>query len=280
MTREQEIFYYGKKIRDYYDIIQRKRALTQEERHILNDVNTRLWNRISGFAYQKVNNMTCNFNISTETREDIRQEVFTVFLDLLSKYNPLRSAPTTFFVFYFTEVIRKYIELYILGYSQYDLKNITSVRKAIATYESKGLSWNEEILVEETGLSLKVLKHTLLLEKNMKNAAIEDAEFLVSKTETPEESFIKTESQESLISAIKRVLTLDEYEFWMTYMNLSGTKKLTFNELSARLGISISTAKKKKRIIQDKLCMDPEISLMAQEHGINTSLASVPLNKK
>lgn len=96
--------------------------------------------------------MTCSFNISSETSEDIRQEVVTVFWDLLPKYNPLRSAPTTFF--FFIEAVRKYIEVYILGYSQYDLKNITSVRKAIATYEPKGLSWNEEIFAEETKAEL------------------------------------------------------------------------------------------------------------------------------
>ena len=56
--------------------------------------------------------------------------------------------------FFFIEAVRKYIEVYILGYSQYDLKNITSVRKAIATYEPKGLSWNEEIFAEETKAEL------------------------------------------------------------------------------------------------------------------------------
>lgn len=277
MTVQQELFYYGSRVRKYYENVQKDRELTPREKHHLDEVNKNLWSSIVRFAMQTAHSMMYKCNLSNDAYPDIQQELASKFFEMLPKYDPLRTAPTTFFVRYFKETVQKYLGAYSRNLSQYDANNVSAVRRAIAIYESKGIAWNEEMLANKTGLSLKVLKKTLQIAQNSKRAAIEDAEFLVSNTETPEESYIKNESQEAIVVVINRVLTDEERLFWLTYVNLNGQKNLTYAELASIFHISVATAKQRKHTIQIKLNADPDLIAMAKARHIDTSSSTVNL---
>ena len=66
MTVQQELFYYGSRVRKYYENVQKDRELTPREKHHLDEVNKNLWSSIVRFAMQTAHSMMYKCNLSND----------------------------------------------------------------------------------------------------------------------------------------------------------------------------------------------------------------------
>lgn len=253
LTKEQKLFLIGKNKLEQYSKIEETRPLTEEEKSQKDFIMQELFGSVVKFGMAEARRRMSKYQTDSDAYTEVQQELAVMFFAMLPRYNPLQTTPTTFYVRYFNQVISEYLLAYSQHLTQYDAHNVTKVRGAIHYFESKGIQWDEPMLVTRTGLSPKVVKNTLSLAANSVRANIDDAINLQSKLPTPEEEYVKNEKTETIMNALSETLTEDEKQFFLFRMNLDGDKELSYQAVADSLGMQVRDVKKKWSAIIAKL---------------------------
>lgn len=274
LTKEQKLFLIGKSKLKKLEEIEETRKLTQEEMQQRDYIKQELFGSVVKFGMSEARRRMNKYQIDSDAYTEIQQELALMFFDMLPRYNPLQTTPTTFYVRYFNQVISEYLLAYSQHLTQYDAHNVTKVRGAIHYFESKGIKWDEPMLVTKTGLSPKVVKNTLNLAANSVRANIDDMITLQSKLPTPEEECIKNERTKIIMESLSNSLTEEELSFFLYRMNLDGDKELSYQMVANEKGMQVRDVKKKWSAIIAKLNNNKDLQTYNKSHKRtpNTSL--------
>lgn len=253
LTKEQKLFLIGKNKLSKLEQIESERPLTADEENQRDNIKQELFGSVVKFGMSEARRRMSKYQIDSDAYTEVQQDFAVMFFSMLPRYNPLQTTPTTFYVRYFNQVISEYLLAYSQHLTQYDAHNVTKVRGAIHYFESKGIKWDEPMIVTKTGLSPKVVKNTIGLAANSIRANIDDAINLQSKLPTPEDEFMKNEKQEIIMKSIAETLTEDEREFFLFRMNLEGDKELSYQMVADAKGMQVRDVKKKWSAIIAKL---------------------------
>ena len=244
LTKEQKIFFI---------CLKKLKKLEDEDPIDMNEYNKIrlfLWGNVIRFAQREINRMMGSFS-TREEREEVLQELALVFLEKLPDYNPLTSAPTTFFVRYFREKISKYIRDSKIKLTQYDANNMRKINNAANFFKKRGIPYTVDMLAAQTGLSVKVVQTTILYSNNAKTASVEEAYTIQSDTPTPENLVEQQESDAILYQALMEDISADERKLVIMRINPDGRKEMPFEDIAKKTGMSI---KEVKSIINKALC--------------------------
>ena len=238
MTYEQIQFYKKKKVLERLDAIKSEREWTYEEKQKRDDILLLLWKMVKKFAISEMRKMTQTYVLDNDGYADIEQSLSMVFYEKLPAYDPRISTPTTYFVRYFKQEINGYLLKNSLHLSQYDANNVKIVRRAINYYEAKGIKWTDEMIVNRTNLSAKVVKAALQHQKVMRYKNVDDDISISSKQPTPEQAYIENEQQEALMSLVTEDLTDRERMILEERVNFEGDKYTPYTQVARNLGIT------------------------------------------
>lgn len=246
MNEKQIFFYVGKK---RIETIENKakeegRKLTLKEEREKEQILEMLFGSIVKFGVSLAKKRLSLYRKDSDAMADIRQDMACIFFNKLPDYDPTRTTPTTYFLRYFNQVITEYILNYSQHMSQYDSHNVSIVRGAIKFYEEKGIAWDEMMIANKTGLSLKVVKYSLKLASNSIYANVDDTLDMASQIPTPEENYIEREKKITLYNAIREQLDPDELKFFLYKINLDG-KERSYQCVANDLGMQVRDVKKK-----------------------------------
>jgi hypothetical protein len=253
LTEQQKLFLIGKYKLNQFAEIEKSRELTATESDEKNFIKEQLFGSVVRFGMSEARRRMSKYQIDSDAYTEVQQELAVMFFDMLPKYDPLQTTPTTYYVRYFNQVISEYLLEYSQHLTQYDAHNVTKVRGAIHYFESKGIQWDEPMIVTKTGLSPKVVKNTLNIAANSMRANIDDAINLSSKLPTPEEEYLKNEKTEIIMKSLEESLTKEELDFFLFRMNLDGDKELSYQVVADSLGMQVRDVKKKWSAIIAKL---------------------------
>lgn len=253
LTKEQKLFLIGKTKLQQYEEIEKTRVLTDEEKEQRDFVKQELFGSVVKFGMSEARRRMSKYNTDSDAYTEVQQDLAVMFFNMLPKYNPVQTTPTTFFVRYFNQVISEYLLAYSQHLTQYDAHNVTKVRGAIHYFESRGIQWDEPMIVTRTGLSPKVVKNTLSLAANSVRANIDDAINLQSKLPTPEEEYVKNEKTRIIMQSLSDTLSEEELRFFLFRMNLDGDKELSYQMVADQMGMQVRDVKKKWSAIIAKL---------------------------
>ena len=253
LTKEQKLFLIGKRKLKQYETIEMTRNLTEAEKDQRDFIKQELFGSVVKFGMSEARRRMSKYQTDSDAYTEVQQELAVMFFSMLPRYNPLLTTPTTFYVRYFNQVISEYLLAYSQHLTQYDAHNVTKVRGAIHYFESKGIKWDEPMIVTKTGLSPKVVKNTLSLAANSVRANIDDAINLQSKLPTPEEEYVKNERTNTIMQSLSETLTDEELKFFLLRMNLDGDKELSYQMVADQLGMQVRDVKKKWSAIIAKL---------------------------
>lgn len=253
LTWEQKLFLSGKRELEKYTLIAEQRELTQLEKEASDQIKITLLESIMPFGMKEAKRRMKTYYIDPDAYMDVQQAIALKFFEVLPKYDPLISTPTTFFVSYINEVISDYLFKYSQHLSQYDAHNLTKVRGAIQYFEAKGVAWDEAMIATKTGLSIKVVKNTLYIGENSMRTTIDDAGNIRTTQPTPEEHYLQYEETMTIIKVLNEVLSTDDLNFFLMRMNLGGEKELTYKEMAAKTNSSVRDIKQRLSAIIARL---------------------------
>lgn len=244
---------------NYYKLIQSVRRLTKKEEWEIDAIKTSFWESIVAYVSSEYKAITSKYITYNDSRADVLQSVAAKVFEIYEKYDPYRSTPTTFFVTRIREEITAYIRSYSQNLTQYDAKNVSLVRSAVAYYESIGADCDEYMISNRTGLSLKIVKSTLYYASNSRRATIDDAYTVRSNTPTPEEECLRSEHQEIINRAIRQVLDDEEIAIFYTKVNPEDSKPLPYSTVAKMLHMTQHEVKQKYNTIIAKLNNSSEL---------------------
>lgn len=247
MTDQQIMFYIGKLKLARLDEVSATRPLTEAEKNEKDEILRILFESIVRFGMSQARTRLSKYRKGGDAMQDIQQDLAVIFYEKLPDYDPRLSTPTTYYLRYFNQVITQYVLDYSQHMSQYDAHNVAIVRGAIRDYESAGIRWDERMIVNKTGLSLRIVRNTLCLAANSVRCDIdadEKARELVANTPTPEEEVLKKERTNAIYSVISSMLDEDEKELFFYKLNLDGAER-TYQQVADGLGMQVRDVKQK-----------------------------------
>ena len=253
MTDEQSKFVIGKTLLERYDRISQTRGLSNTEKMRIDEIKKELFTLVVKYGMSLAHERMQKMRLSSDAYMEITQDLARIFYEKLDAYDPTLSTPTTYFKPYFNQVITEYLTRYSQNLKAHDAKNLGILNAAIRDYELKGIKWDEQMLSTRTGLSAKQVSKTLKFANNSIRGNIEDAAYVQSKEPTPEEHYITEERQNTIITTLMKELSHDEYDFFLTKVNLDGEKEITFQDLAKKYRIPVRDAKQKYNSIITKL---------------------------
>lgn len=262
----QKKFLLGKKLLSVFDAIQSRRELTPGEYQALKGVNADLWKEVAPYAQQVAKQMMMKYDKASDHSSDVFQDMYIKFTESISKYDPKRTTPTTFFKVYFREAVSTYLHSFSQNLKQNDANNLAKVNAAYRKANAQGKDVTFEYLLIETNLSPKVLKNTLQLASNSRYANIDDAIDLATKAPTPEDALLDSEKKYEIVSAITKELNKDDLEFFLAKVNLDGDKELTYNQLADKFDITIREAKARYSDIIARLSNNTTLQAYSKTH--------------
>ena len=121
------------------------------------------------------------------------------------------------------------------------------------------MEWTPEMVASSSGLSLRVVQSTLEIWYRSQLVDIDEIFDLKDQNKTPEEAFIERERQESINKVIKDTLTPEEYELFLTRLNLDGRKALSFDNVAKVSQLQLREVRAKLSNISVKLSKDPTL---------------------
>lgn len=244
MTESQIFFYVGKKRIDYLDSKAQEEGLTYGEKAERDQILQMLFGKIVRFGIDLAKKRMGKYRKDTDAYQDVQQDLAAIFFEKLPRYDPTKTAPTTYFRPYFSQVITEYVLQYSQHMSQYDAHNVSIVRGAMRHFEERGIRWDEPMLCTHTGLSPKVVKRTLQLAETSIRASVEDSLNMASSEPTPEERLLKDERTNVIYRALTETLNREDMEFFIYKVNPDG-KERTFQQVADELGMQIRDVKKR-----------------------------------
>lgn len=259
LTDPQKFFIVGKRELAKFERIKQERPLTKPEHDREDYVKEALLRSIWKYGIQLSRQMMSKYMLPTDAYSDVQQAIAAIFYEKLPNYDPFQSTPTTYFSRYFKQVIDEYIHKDSQRLSQYDAHNVSKVRAAIHYYESQGIKWDESMLMNRTGLSMKVLRNTMYLERNSKQACIDDMFDLESPFPTPEDACIQDEKSRLVNKVLAEDLTEDELRIIRARFNNDSNRPVPFDTMAKKLNIPVRDVKKKFNSIIAKLHNNPTL---------------------
>lgn len=245
-SRQQKVFYLAKLNLAQLSRIQSQRPLTRKEIRLKNDTLADLWSQIRVYGISEAQKRMGKYRLDGDAYSDVQQAMSEIFLEQLPNYNPLWTSPTTFFKPYFNQAITEYILGNSQHLTQYDAKNVGIVRKAIYYFESKGIKWDESMIVDRTKLSPKVVKQTIQIASNSIRANVDDmGPGLAGKIPGPEEYYLEQERKNLIHETLQNTLTSEELQFFLYRVNLDGKRELPYQTVAENLGMAVRDVKQK-----------------------------------
>lgn len=253
LTEEQVAFIFGKTELANFERIKQERPLTHKEREREDFLKSSLFEKIWRYGKKISRQIMEKYMISCDADKDVMQSIAEIFFKQLPKYDPYMTTPTTYFSRYFKQVIDEYVHRDSQHLSQYDAHNVSKVRAAIHSFEARGVKWDEEMLINHTKLSRKVLRNTLYLAHNSKRADVDDCINLDSGIPTPEDACIQSELSALLNQVLMDELTEKERLIFLTRVNLGGSRELPYDTVANMLNMPVRDVKKTLSSILAKL---------------------------
>lgn len=277
MTNEQKIFFIGKDELGRLDKIAQTRELTAKEKEDRDEIKSLLFEVVYRFGLGLARQRIEKYEKDSDAMPDIMQGIAEIFYERLPYYDPEKSTPTTYYLRYFNQVITNYIAKNSQKVSQYDSHNISLVRGAMNHYEERGIKWDLPMIVNYTGLSPKVVKYTISLAANSKQANIDDNINISSKQPTPEEEYISNEKKKTIYRVLRECLDDEELHFFLYKVNLDGAER-TYQQVADDLGMKVRDVKKKWSGIIARLNADTELRTY-DPHSRSNKGATVTLHE-
>lgn len=242
-TEQQKLFIIGKKILADIDEIEKTRPLSSIEESKRNDIKEELFGAIIRYGMSEAHTIMSKYKLPSGAYSEVHQLLAVTFFEHLNEYDPIRSAPTTFYAPYFRQVIAEFVRNESQHLKQYDARNVARVRAAIKEYDLNGISWTPEMISTKTGLSMKVVLNTLKLAQNSQYAQFEDIEWKQSNTLTPEQEYLKTERFQAILLALQQTLGVHERDVFLYKVNLDGSKERSIQEVAKKFHMSPNAVK-------------------------------------
>ena len=186
---------------------------------------------------------------------EIEGELFIEFCNVLYNYDPYYTMPTTYFVRPFKGAISRYMASRN-GKTAYEIQNWKKVNRCIQFYESNGMEWTPEMIASSSGLSLRVVQSTLEIWYRSQLVDIDEIFDIKDQNKTPEEAFIEQERQDTIDKVIRETLTPEEYQLFLTRLNLDGRKSLSFDNVARVSNLSLREVRAQLSNISVKLSKD------------------------
>lgn len=296
-SEQREFIIYKKKIADFKKKMS-YRELTRKEklayRKLVEDGRYRLWLLVERFAMKTAYDRMRKYALQSDAYAEVKAMMICIFYERLPYYDPMRSAPTTYFKKYFDQEISGYVLRFSQHMTQYDANNVSRVRAAKYYYESRNIKYDEAMLVTKTGLSPTVVKKTLKKEANSLMADVDEMRHLCSSMPTPDAALYEKERAADIIREITNRLQPDEIELFITKANVDGKRPLPsqkvadiLNEKHPGLNMTASDVKKKWNAVIAELEMSPvlrsynKLSANIREHvdtAVHLNTASTPMS--
>ena len=270
-SQQQYYFIIGKKKLDKYSKISEIRPLTEEEWAERDKIYLSLWSMIRKYAFQLVTFIKTS-TITPEINSELQQDLYQTFTDKLPLYNPLLTAPTTFFKPHFINVIAK--KLNGDNISSYDIQNLKKVKAAINYFEGRGVKWTIDMISSKSGLSSKVVTQTLTYGNNITHAGMESLEYMKTSIPTPEESFIKDETAREIQDCIEIHIKNDDFSryefnlFCLRNNGFDGSKEMPYQQIAAQENLTLVEV---RSIINKVICtLQQDIMLKRMYYNDNS----------
>lgn len=194
-------------------------TITLKEKDALDKILESLWALIFRYAVKEGWLMSSKYRRSSDFFEDLKQDLHLKWLEVLWDYDPKETAPTTYFKYYFIETIRNAVVSNSQKMPQSIATNISKVRRAKAYFESRGIVYDEIMLAEASGLSIKVTKETLFYETNAIQGDIENSMNEMSDEYTPEKHTVNEDESSTLVKICKEALSDEELKVFLAYID-------------------------------------------------------------
>lgn len=218
----------------------------------LGDISVMLYGLVVRFAYDQIKRMTKECYFTYEQRQDLDSIVKTAFFAHVNDYDPIKTTPTTFFVQYFIEAIRTFIQ-YCMRMTPYDATNARELKNIINEYAVKDDTFTIDDLAERTNMTDTVIKNTLNLMRKQQ-VDFENVEHKVENDEPSfEKDFFESINEKIIEDMINDTLTEKEAKLFRLRMYSENPNKInTYQAVSVASGLSIhdvretlNTAKRK-----------------------------------
>ena len=115
------------------------------------------------------------------------------------------------------------------------------------------------MIASSSGLSLRVVQSTLEIWYRSQLVDIDEIFDIKDQNKTPEEAFIEQERQETIDKVIRETLTPEEYQLFLTRLNLDGRKSLSFDNVARVSNLSLREVRAQLSNISVKLSKDPTL---------------------
>lgn len=204
--------------------------------------------------------------------DDLFQEGCIGVIKGMQKYDPDVSAPTTHFYNYIIHEIHGYISREINKTTNHYSSHIQKINKCISKFESDGVEWTDEMVMETTGINEETYGHCREI-TNCNNMVHFDApevldEQLTCQFDGPEAAYLKEEMTNTIYSAIDNLTEQEKFVLTKRY-GLDGSKTCTFNQIGDMLGIKGSDAINLKTSAFRKLKKNKELAHLFDSHTGN-----------
>lgn len=195
-------------------------TITPAEERALDVILEKLWALIYRYAVKEGWTMSNKYRRSNDFFEDLKQDLHLKWLEVLWDYDPIKTKPTTYFKFYFVETTRNAVVSNSQKMPQSIATNISKVRRAKAYFDAKGIVYDDLMLAEASGLSIKVTKETLFFETNAIQGDIDDMLNEVPDEYTPEKFVAHEDELKTLLEICKSELSDEEFKVLMAYIDV------------------------------------------------------------
>lgn len=283
MTDNQRKFYFSMlTLRFYEEKEDNLISLTQSERDKKDQIETQLYGLVHFYAISLISAQSKSFRKDSDFFADLQQELQLIFCKHLYEYNPLTSAPTTFFKRHWVGGIARFLTTYSQRMTAHEARTISQVRKAAQELEKQGIAVTVTMISDRTGISPKRVQNAIRRAKTSIWACVDDDSVrssLRASIATPEKSCITDECSTILAHSVDSVLSAEEQEFLWTvfdpWRDKTGTGFLPYKEIARIYNIPVYMAKQRLISVIRKLraCPDLKDYYHADDHSdIDTKL--------
>lgn len=194
-------------------------TITEKEKRMLDKMLSQLWTLIKDYALKEAWQMSAKYRKDSDYFPDLQQELFMMWLQHLWTYDPKAYAPTTYFARYFRQAIREFAVANSQKLKQSQATNISKVKGAKSYLDSLGAKYDDSMLAEFAGLSLKVTRETLQIMSNSISANLDDSINFIPDNRNPESINMDIVESDLLVDVINRNLDDLEKEIFLSYVD-------------------------------------------------------------